>query len=272
MATHKNWFQSNICDRSNIGIDLDVTLTKISDWNLSTRWNDAVDNVVQLLVDHNKPIYIGLSGGIDSEFVCTAFEQRNISYIPVIVDTPGNQVEVRYAYDYCTKWSRDPVVLNKTAGDMLRIYYQKILLQCHGYGDNSMATYIVGEYAKENNGIYIMAEHLIDEKRSGGFNAGCNEWDFYNDLLLGVDNTHYFFNYTPEISAAMIREFPDHDDVQKSKSEFYQLDYRPKMKYAFDSVYQKTQNDLRRTKYLTHNPHYIFGSRDEYLKMLETME
>ena len=272
MATHKNWFQSNICDRTNVGLDLDVTLTKIDDWNLTTCWKDAVDNTIKLLVAHGKPIYVGLSGGIDSEFVCTVFEQRKIPYTPVIVDTPGNQVEVKYAYNFCSKWSRDPVVLNKTAGDMLRIYYNKILMQCHGYGDNSISTYIVGEYARENDGIYVMAEHLIDEKKNGGFNAGCNEWDFYNDLLLGVDNTHYFFNYTPEISSAMIREFPYHDDVQKCKAELYDLPYRPKIKYEFDSVYQKTQYDLRRSRYLTHNPHYIFGSRDEYLKMLETME
>ena len=269
MATYKNWLRSNITDRKDVGLDLDVTVTKIDEWNLNTPWDKASENVVKLIADLDKPIFIGLSGGLDSDYVCTVFEEAGVKYTPIIIDTPGNQDELKYAYQFTKIWGIDPLVIKKTEAEMLGTYYDKILNVCSGYGHNSVAMYMIGEYTKKMGGIYVMAEHLIDEKPRGGFNVGCNEWDFYNDLLLGEDNTVYFFNYTPEISAAMIREFPDYDDVQKSKAEFYGLEYRLKMKYCYSDSYNKTFGQLRRTKWLTHNPNYTFGTREEYLNLLQ---
>jgi asparagine synthetase B (glutamine-hydrolysing) len=274
MATYKNWFRSNITDRKEKGIDLDVSIKKIDEWNLNTPWDKASENVVKLIADLDKPIFIGLSGGLDSDYVCTVFEEAGINYTPVLIKTEGNKVELEYAYEFLNRWGSNDkaIILEKRNVDMLSTYFYQLLTKCSGYGYNSIATYMVGEYAKQNGGIYVMAEHLIDEYKTGGFRVGCNEWDFYNDHLLGEDNTYYFFNYTPEISAAMIREFPDYNDVQKCKSEFYGLKYRPKMQYEFDNEYNLALMKLRRLVQLDHNPNYTFGTRQEYLQMLAEVQ
>ena len=274
MATYKNWFRSNITERTDQALDLNVTIKKIDAWNLDTPWDKASETVVKLIADLDKPIFIGLSGGIDSEYVCTVFEEAEVDYTPVLIRTQGNKAELEYAYDFLNRWGSNDkaVIVDKKNVDMLSTYYYKLLTGCFGYGYNSVATYMVGEYAKQNGGIYVMAEHLIDDYDTGGFKVGCNEWDFYNDLLLGEDNTHYFFNYTPEISAAMIREFPNYSDVQESKAEFYGLKYRPKMHYEYDELYNDTLMKLRRTMKLTHNPNYTFGTPKENLRMLSEVQ
>ena len=273
MATYKNWLRSNITDRKDSGIDLNVTLTKIDEWNLNTSWDKACENTVKLIADLNKPIYIGLSGGLDSDYVCTLFEEAGVEYTPVVIDTTGNKAELEYAQKFLDAWGRDykAIKLEKKIIDVLTVYYDEILVKCSGYGHNSVAAYIVGEYVKQQGGIYVMAEHLIDELPNGGFRVAAKEWDYYNDLLLGEDNTHYFFNYTPEISSAMIREFPDYADVQRCKSEMYGISYRPKMQYQYNSTYDLTLAQLRRSKWLKHNPNFTFGSREDYLERLKIM-
>jgi hypothetical protein len=271
MATYKNWLTSNIVERKDTGLDLKVTLTKIDEWELDTSFEEASINIVKTIANLNKPLYIGLSGGLDSEYVCRIFDEEYVSYTPVIIETPGNQLELSYAYKFCKKYNKEPVIIKKTEADMLHHYYDEILVKCSGFGHNSVAMYIIGQYAKDRNGIFVMGEHLIDEKEKGGFNVGANEWDFYNDLILGEDNTHYFFNYTPEISYAMIRDFPIYKDIQKCKSELYGLEYRPKMIYQYSDKYVSTLRILRHSKMLPHNPNFTFGDRDTYLDLLKSM-
>ena len=153
---------------------------------------------------------------------------------------------------------------------MLITYYEKIL-NISGYGDNSTATYIAGQYAEDNGGIFVMAEHLIDDRDDGSIKIGANEWDFYNDCLINEQNTHYFFNYTPSIAYSMVSEVTDDEDAQEYKTRIYNVGFRPKMMYEFSEKYKEGLKKLRMTKMITHNPNYSFGSSKEFLRLMKLM-
>ena len=149
---------------------------------------------------------------------------------------------------------------------MLSVCYDKII-SISGYGDNSTATYIAAQYAENNGGIFVMAEHLIDDQENGSILIGANEWDFYNDYLIGQHNTHYFFNYTPSIAYAMVSEIGE-ENAQEFKTRLYDIAFRPKMIYQYSDKYKEALRKLKRIKPLTHNPNYSFGEPKKFLELM----
>jgi 7-cyano-7-deazaguanine synthase in queuosine biosynthesis len=271
MATYKNWLTTNVLDRDSVkASDLKVTLSKIDEWNLNLDFVEATKYTIEKIALLKKRIFIGLSGGMDSEYVCKAFLQEHVDFTPVIIETPGNSLELSYAYHFCRKNNLEPIIIKKSEADMLKCYYNDILNRISGYGNNATATYMAAKYAEDHNGIFVMAEHLIDDQDDGSILIGANEWDFYNDVLIGEHNTHYFFDYTPEIVYSMVKAI-DIDDAQEYKCNLYDIPFRPKMIYQYSREYEDALKQLRRTKWIKHNPNFSFGTKEEFLSFMEKM-
>jgi len=272
MATHQSWLTTNVSDRDDVkAADLKVYLKKIDDWNLNLSFDEASSYTIQKIKDLKKDIYVGLSGGMDSEYVVKMFLQENVQFKAIIIETPGNNLELAYAYHFCRLYKIDPIVIKKSEADMLKCYYNDILMKISGYGFNAVATYMAAQYAEERSGVFVMAEHLIDDQDDGSILIGANEWDFYNDVLIGEHNTHYFFNYTPEITYAMIKEVRKDEDAQEYKHRIYGIPFRPKIIYQYSRQYEDALTQLRRTKWVKHNPNFSFGTREEFLSLMEKM-
>lgn len=269
MATYKNWLTTNISERnSSKALDLKLYIKKIDEWNLNLSFEQAARDAANKIASLGLDLYIGLSGGLDSEYVAKIFLSENIPFKTVIIETPGNELELSYAYHFCRKNNIEPIILKKTEAEMLKCYYNDIMGKLCGYGHNAVATYMVGQYADERDGIYVMGEHLIDDQDDGTILIGANEWDFYNDALIGVHNTHYFFEYTPSIAYAMVKAI-DIDDAQEFKSALYDVPFRPKITYQYSRNYEEALKELRKTKWITHNPNYSFGKKEQFLSLME---
>jgi hypothetical protein len=272
MATYKNWLTTNISDRDNVkAADLKVSLKKIDEWNLTLSFDEATKQTIKKIVDLKKDIYIGFSGGMDSEYVVKMFLQEKVPFKAIVIETPGNDLELSYAYHFCRVHKIKPIIIKKTEADMLKCYYNDFLMKISGYGYNAVATYMAAQYAEEQGGIFVMAEHLIDDQDDSSILIGANEWDFYNDVLIGEHNTHYFFNYTPEISYAMIKEVREDEDAQEYKHRIYDIPFRPKIIYQYSRQYEDALTQLRRTKWVKHNPNFSFGTREKFLSLMEKM-
>jgi hypothetical protein len=271
MTTYKNWLTTNIRDRDDVkATDLKVYLRKIDEWDLTLSFNEASRQVVNKIASLNKEIYVGLSGGMDSEYVAKVFIEERVPFKTVIIDTPGNQLELAYAYHFCRNNNIDPIVLKKTEADMLKCYYNDVLIKISGYGHNAIATYMAAKYAEDQGGIFVMAEHLIDDQDDGSILVGANEWDFYNDVLIGEHNTHYFFNYTPEIAYSMIKAIGQ-DDAQEYKHRLFDIPFRPKITYQYSRNYVDALHKLRKVKWVTHNPNFSFGKKEQFLALMEQL-
>jgi len=264
MPSENNWIFSNIESRlSDHNSDFVVNINKQKYEKLS--FDQAAADVCHKLVQIGKPIYVGLSGGIDSEYVFRKF--HNLGYVvkPVIVCTSGNRYETPNAFELCRELNVDPIVIHKSEIEYLQIIYKYIIKKLNGYGVATPGPIIAGMYAQEHNGIFVKAEHLVDEK-DGKMYVGANEWDFYNDALIDKSNTYYFFMYTPEIVYSMISKIVGYD-VQKFKSKLYGLPFRKKIKFdGYSNTFEQAltvfrSNRIHRPKY-NHN----FGSKENFLK------
>ena len=232
MATKNNWLKTNISERlSNPDVNFKV-------WhNIETVanqcWKEALYDTITDFFWVLKKLYIPLSGGMDSEFVFKCL--KHLNPIPVIVDTPGNKLEVSYAYHYCRKNNLIPVVIKKTEAEMLNIYYEEIFQKLNGYGHNSVPALIAARYAEEMGGIAVIGEHAYD---------GVSEWDFYNDALINEGNSIYFFMWTPELVQAMQNEY-DGGDHQEFKHRLYNVPFRPKLIYDYSSSYDNALSMIK---------------------------
>lgn len=260
MGTHNHWFKTNIHDRlTNPYTDLKVFIDDVRAKPMD--FIDSCYDVAYRIRDLGKPIYIPLSGGLDSEFVLKIFLDLAIPVTPVIVSTPANVLESAYAFHYCKKRGVKPIVLEYTEADLIKTYYEDIFRKLNGYGFNSAAVLLAGRYIEEQGGIAIVGEHIIDDDC-----FGVNEWDFYNDVLIHPDNSLYFFIYTPEIVCAMVKARRPEEPDQEFKLRLYGLDFRPKIKYIYQRKADQALYEINKSR--TIFPNYNVNL-DHILSLLE---
>jgi hypothetical protein len=227
MATKNQWLKTNIKDRlTNPSADFAV-YHNVSNINCSTFMDECLAAREDIIKTYPK-LFVPLSGGLDSEFVMKLFLN---DATPIIVDTPGNTIESAFAYRFCRVNNLTPIVIKKTEAEMLELYYNEIFKKLNGRGHNSVAVFIAAKYAVDNGGVAIIGEHAYDD---------VNEWDFYNDVLIGDDSSLYFFMWTPELVKAMQTEWNQfNEDHQEFKHKLYDLSYRPKISYYYSGKYNE---------------------------------
>lgn len=262
MAFHGNWMRHNLMDRlqdHSAAFKLSYDPVPYEEMSFA----EATEHTIRKIQEIGKPIYLGYSGGMDSEYVFKSLIRHDVEFTAVIVITPGNSLESAYALHECRMHGITPVILERSAADMLNVYYHEIFKKLNGYGLHAAAGLIVGRYAEEHGGVMLMSEHLIDEK-AGRMTVGANEWDFYNDVLIGDHNTVYFFLHTPEICTAVVREMDD-SDAQEFKHRLYGVPFRPKIHYDYGPEFDSIVRTIAKTRKSRPDPNQPFGSKEEFL-------
>jgi len=235
MATNHNWIHTNIDKRiDDKTIDFDVFLNPYP-FTIAS-FETSCNNVVQLIAEKNKPIYIGLSGGMDSEYVAKCFLRCGVNFFPVLVLNEGNMLEAQYAIHFCKQNNLSLKIINTNRKELFQLYYNLIVRRLGGNGINSTRTILAANYAKQNDGIFLQSEHVLDE----GF-FSLNEWDFYNDSIFDQDLVQYFFLYTPQIVYSMMKAY-DNTDMQEFKFNLFQIPFRPKIKPTLQENEKKIHN------------------------------
>lgn len=257
--TENDWLTHNLHERlTNLNTDLKVTIKSYDSEQLS--FKDASDRIVQKIANLNKPIFISLSGGMDSEYVLKCFMDNKIDVTPIIVKTDGNLYESSYAFHFCRKNDITPIVLeNFNNQDILKIFYNDIFKKINGVGIHSVPALISGRYAEDNNGILIRGEHLIEDDVDWNASIkgiGSNEYDFYNDTLIHKENTYYFFLHDINIAKAMVREIRVDETAQEFKHRIYGIPYRPKFDYHYDKLFDDVFNSILKSR--LYRPNYSF--------------
>ena len=238
MATENNWLKSNIEERlTNPNAQFIVRFDHVDFTSIS--FTEACKNVVNKLAAKYDNLFIPLSGGMDSEFVFNCFFEAGHKFTPIIVDTPANKEESAYAFRRCKESNITPVVIEKTETELLELYYEEIYKKIRGIGYNATTAYLAGKYADDNGGVAIIAEHGFD---------GFNEHDFYNDALIHIENSVYFFMYDMQIFSAMLESYRPGENHQIFKQKLYGIQLRPKMKYTYtedvDKMFKQIRNNI----------------------------
>lgn len=264
MTTHLNWFKNNICDRkTNPEADLIVDIVPYKFNEMS--FHEAADYTARLIRSKHPKIYVSLSGGADSEYVVRTFHRNSIDIMPILVKTSGNEKELSYAFNLCEELQYTPIILGLSDSDYLR-WYHRIVKELNGIGIYCIPPLVACEYAKENNGVLIIGEHLLDtDKISNQITPGANEWDFYNEFFIGEQYNIPFFNYTIELCCAMIKSVKD-VPLHVFKAVLYGTELRPIVEYEFSEKFEVIRNVINRNR--THKLggyHVGFGTKEKFL-------
>jgi hypothetical protein len=252
MATENNWLVHNLYERINNKKSNFNTTINFKNYR-AISFEQASREVCEKLYSINNNIYIGLSGGLDSEYVFKKFHSLKIPFTPVIVYGSCYQYESDYAFQICKKYNIEPKVIHTEEKNIILTHKFKIYdILGSAVGSGTVPTILVTEYAKENNGIYVKGEHIvgdIDNKVS----TELNEWDFYNDVICN-GYTYDFFLYTPEIVYSMVSEMLKYHDKssQEFKCELFDIQYRDKITMKMSGMAIEYFRWLKEKKQYTH--------------------
>ncbi len=198
-----------------------------------------------------KPIYVAMSGGIDSELIARAMIDEKIPFKPVIVqfDHDYNKQDISYAFEFCKTHNLTPEIIQL---DILAFFEKAtetpyILTNCahlmqmhimrHVFKYGGMTVIGVGEqrYAQANGTINvpvplerIAVTHFMHTEQIEGVSA--------------------FYCYTPEIMLCLLREAKEigfdemtlfAHNIKEAIYHKYWPDLPPRPKYSgFEQVYE----------------------------------
>ena len=275
MATENDWIDSNIVERLLIpGLPFDVRLRPYPFREMS--FQDAADYTAKRIYEKNKNIFVALSGGADSEFVVRVFHRNNIPFTPIIIKTSGNFKELIWAYRVCDKLDLKPVIIELTDSQYLKIYYEDVIKKIHGYGIFAVTSIFACRYARERDGVLVIGEHMIegdkeDENGIKRIRPEMNEWDCYNEAVVGYEYNIPFFLYTMELCYAMLNSIDDDREQHDMwKCKLYGIDYRPKIEYEFSKEFNKLVANISVSGGMrSADPNHSFGDRFELIELLD---
>lgn len=267
LRVKNSWLSSNVRDRlEDQSVDFNVTLTPQRFEKID--FHGAARMVALEIGENYDNIFIGLSGGIDSEYVMTVFHDLKIPFRPIIVATPGNTLEVEYAYYKCEELKITPIILSVSETEFLSVYKNTILRKVGSKGINYTPNIITSHYVKKNNGFLITADHLLDE----GYFATKAELVSISDYDLCLDcfdvDSTCFFIYNPEITYAMIEQM-DGSKLTYFKSRLYGLPFRPKIRFDFSDEFYKNWAKIVGEVKFPKKSMEIFGTKNHFLHMME---
>jgi len=267
MSTHQNWFRSNIQERlTDPSVDLKLILNLYPFMEMS--FHDAADYTATLIAKTHKTIYVSFSGGADSEYTLRVFHRNGIHVTPIIIKTTGNVEELSYAFKCCIELDYEPIVIDVTDQEFLKRYFN-IVKTISGFGIYCIPSIIACEYARDNDGVLIIGEHLIDtDKMKNNITPGANEWDFYNECFVGEQYNIPFFNYTVELTYAMISAI-DNMPLNVFKADLYGTELRPIIDYKFSDNFNYVRHRINRFRKHYPNSHVDLGSKQEFLNVLQ---
>lgn len=274
MTTENDWIDTNIYERvlvPNLSFHVRLRPYPFREMN----FQDAADYTTKRIYEKHKKIYIALSGGADSEFVVRCFHRNKIPFQVIIVKTSGNFKELIYAYKLCDELDIIPIIINLKDADYLRIYFEDVVKKIHGYGIYAIPGIVACRYAKDNDGVLIIGEHMIegekpDQDGTVRIRPAMNEWDTYNECFVGEEYNIPFFLYTLELTYAMLNAiYDDKEPIDIWKCSLYGVELRPIMEYEFSKEFKDGLEKIFNMRKKKAIPNHSFGNRGELMEILD---
>lgn len=236
-------------------------------------FHDACDQAAIALQQQwsDRPLYLSLSGGLDSELVANVLKRNRVAFTPFILNIAKvNAPETWYARRWCYINSMCAIEYNMTLQQFL---IDVLSLRQHVYNTHQLAATVNIWIAKhiESLGGYCVSgvgDVNFDFANQCFFN---NTIDWVHNLFLDNQHPTGFLSYTPELMASYIEQFDTTQDEQYNKLRFYDVSDRPKVDYLgqlFDSS-NAVKYILQKHRQTTANSsRNNFGSKHQLLTML----
>jgi len=268
-----NWF------RISTDPNLTIEITK-SAQRLYSNFGQAGDEVAKLIAHEwaHKPLYLALSGGLDSEFIADRLVKNKIDFVPVILKVGNlNSIETWYAEYWCYKNNKIPTILHYSIGEFETAWTQfgSQLAELRNY--NLVPQCILYNYANQCNAhlIYGAGDMQFDVNSQDQFYL--HSFDLVSDIASVGAHPTSFFMYTPELLLSYITGYDLDLSENYNKINAYGVSPRPKIGYQQDLANNPQYFELKHhlsvkfnTTDVPHNQSCYFGTREEIIQKLTT--
>jgi len=263
MISENNWFDDNLKNRLyDHTLDYKITITPHKFTPLS--FHDAAKQTALKIASKYDNLHIGLSGGLDSEYVAVCLHELKIPFKCIIGICRGNEIESAYAFKICKKLNIEPIVLKHTNADLMKMYMH-LVSKLNGIGRYALLSLYSAKYVSENKGTFISGQHILsDDDDSPILYYDANEYDGYGHTMYPNSNEIGFFTYTPELTYSMINGNTIEDYNVTSdlyKSTLYNLEPRRKTHCTYDLGFNEILSVINKTKKSYPNIKHLFGNK-----------
>lgn len=246
-----------LCKDNWIDISWDGKVSRISKENIQvdfrTRaktlidFDAACDQAAGEIYDTHKNLYLGLSGGADSEYVANCFHRNGIPFTPIILQynlatSRDQEYESWYAKQWCKRNNIEPLVVNMdnyVASEHEKNVYLQLKPRVLGgavtsgflkkiveeLGGNLLSGFQIEYYPDCEQMTYL-------EPQLGDYNGFVfEESDYYIETLGGTQHPWAFFYWSPEVLAGFVNSWDPNKTMTENKSSIYKTAHRPKFVY-----------------------------------------
>jgi hypothetical protein len=269
--TENNWFQTNLADRKEGLCEFKVQINPY-EFTTTNFMENSKRLAYKLINKHNK-LYVAYSGGLDSEFVLKTFVENNLPITPVLISSPFNQIELKYALDFCDQLNVKPEIISFTCNEFIDQLHNKThkrnMFALLGGLPLILADMIDGKLITGYGEPFWTVRHherMVDCKDYP--NLEFCEWDFY---LNCYDDTHPsgFFTYDISVFYSMIKEADYNLSFNNAKVKLYNLKPRPKMfwRQDFQNISWELNKEKHPGKFMDYvNKNELIKTFEEYIK------
>jgi hypothetical protein len=260
-----NWIVSNLNERvADTPHQFDITFNWRTFKELS--FSVASDKTCSEIASMPNDFYLGLSGGLDSEYILRVFNRMNVPITPVIVEF-GNEIERQRAYSVCDELKYDPIIIKLSEHQFIDCY--KKYLSSLGVGYNAVHVLVVANLVYCFGGVLVTGDHFMgdgDDFITDDCYLLSNEWDFYIDVCFPKLQNVRFLLHNPEITyASMPRNYGKWND---HRSTLFGVENRKKIRPVYSNKVHQSLSTLIKSLSIHHTG--VRYTKQDFFKLFDT--
>jgi len=194
----------------------------------------------ELADQFTKPLYIGLSGGLDSQVACLAFREAGIEFTPAIVKMSDglNAHDIAGAHAFCRKFRLVPMIFELDVHDF---YSRGIEKYVKAFGLTNTLTVVQLWLSERVEGAFVMAGGDFTLSRVWSANEGMRlgtlgHAEYPTPILeylmrTGREGCTKFFCWSPELIYSYLDD-PVVRSFRAMQSAIFGSEIMPKKEYA----------------------------------------
>lgn len=249
-----------------------VSLALTASTNQLLSFEEACDLTARQIYDFagDRPIYVAMSGGCDSEMVAESFYKLRIPIVPLIVDVHffsfhANYADTWWAKKWCKERNITPVIKNYSTTDLIvetyhladelnarhlyPLMYVKLAREVKKLGGVIVSGQGFFEYFPDHTLTYL--EELFKDTSIYTQDKQLKEgWMFHEcDTYLDIDDPGYhpynFLSWNPEIVLAYLNERDRNLSTEENKFKIMKRQPRPKLQGPDIVVYHMLEHQKK---------------------------
>jgi hypothetical protein len=234
MPGQNHWIKTNLelgIDNKNLPFVLELDIKN----QINTNFDQASNIASQIIANQYKNLYLGLSGGMDSEYVASVFIRNKIDFTPIAIATEKNINEIWYVKHFCKKHNLKLTLLDYTSKNLELV--KKIAYfsyKCSLYPCLSFFPHVMAEFAESQDG-FLVTGYGDCFNTSNDYNVlfddelEIEDHDYYLNLYYGDKHPGAFFSYTPDLWFSLIKNIPTGMNIHVAKEKLYNVAARSKL-------------------------------------------